>query len=301
MDQDEERTERQGGEPAGERAPATNLEKQLEEVSRQLEEQAEAARSADEKLQGATRERNQEEARRKALEDRKKALAQLVSQMEAVKASLDQRRQAAQKVQQGAEEGHAELIEDLQAELSEAYRQHIDGAIADEKQKTGDLRDEVDGLEQEAQAAEKAKAEAQARVTQAEMASRTAQTGLQQLGGRIQAAVSEVTQARQAAAAADQKGQAGEAYFLAHELKAAIERLAEVSDPRAEQDLREAMNKHWQAAVAAREELAVAQQDLDASKARLQAKQSALQAAEKQWAANVQQKVRDFPEDGRRP
>jgi hypothetical protein len=124
---------------------------------------------------------------------------------------------------------------------------------------------------------------------------------LQQLGGRIQAAMTQVTQAPQAAETADKNRQAGEAYFLAHELKVAIQHLEGVSTPETEQDLRDDIGTYWRAAVALREDLAKAQRYMEEGKAKLQAKESELHTAEKQRTANIQQKVRDFREADKRP
>jgi hypothetical protein len=277
-------------------APVRSLEQQYQKVKQERKKQEETVKNAAYVQQGAAEVLKQAEARLKALGDHEKALEQLVNQNEAIKANLEQRRRAAQGALQDAKDYLGELVKDLEAELSDAYRQHIDFAIAEEDQRIDTLRGDVDDLKQVVADAEEARAAAQAAATRAEVASRDMQTQLQQLGGRIQEAMTKLSQARQAAETADQNGQNGEAYYLVYEAAAAIQDLQAVGDPETEQKLRDALSASTQEAVAAREKTAQAQGELDAKKAELRAKESELQTAEKQRAANIQQKVGDFPE-----
>jgi DNA repair exonuclease SbcCD ATPase subunit len=294
MEQHGERTGEQRNESA---AQAKSLEQQLAEVEQQLQAQEEAVKNADQGLQGATEARNRAEAQRKVLENRQKMLAQLVNQLGSIEANLNQRRQAAEAVQKEVENYYAELMEDLEAGLSEAYRQHIDNAIAEEDQKSDALEDEVNNLKGQIEQTEAALAQAKAEVTAAETAFRNAQTELQQLSTLIQTAVSEVNQLRKAAEAAVQNRQGGDAYFLARSLENAIVELERVSAKGEEERLRNEIIQYGQQAEAKRQQMTAATEELNRMKAPLREAESALQAAKKQRAANIQKKIQDFPEE----
>ncbi|MBN1657601.1 MAG: hypothetical protein JXA93_04325 [Anaerolineae bacterium] len=279
---------------------AKTLEEQLAELEQLLRAQEEAVKSADEQLRGAAEAQKREEARRKALEDRKKAVGQLVNQVKTIRDGLAPLRQAALAALEDAEDYLGELADDLKAELSDAYRQHIAAAFAEADYRITDLEGDAEARRQAVSEAEEAKVATQAEVTRMEVAAREVQTELQQLGGRIQAAMAAVAQARSATETARQKGQGGETFLLGYGLAAAVEDLRRVSDSQTEQNLRDALDAYRQATTIAREKLATTQDKLDEKKADLREKENELQAAKKQRAASIQKKVRDFPEEDMR-
>lgn len=278
-------------------AQGVSLEEALEEVNQLLQEQEEALNDAMGNLKDATNAQKAAEAKRKALDDIKKTLEQLVSQLQSSATNLEQQRQSARAVQEAAETYYTELMHDLEASLSDAYRDHIDEAIATVDEQIENLEEQVEEQKQAVKAAEDKLAQARRDATEADAAFRNAQAELQQLATRIQSAVSEVNRLRKAAETADKNGPSGETYFLARELESAIETLEEAIAPETEEDVRDAIAESWQAATNARLQVTAATEELNRAKAALTQTESDLQTAIRQRTATIQQKVRDFPEN----
>lgn len=276
--------------------PAASLEEQLEQAKQELKQQEDAVKSADQNLQGATDAQKAADALRKVLEEKKNALEQLLSQSQTISTNIARRRQTAQQDLNDAETYYSELVKDLEAGLSEAYRTHIDAAIATEKTRIDAARDEVSRFKREVKGAEDEAAKAKVEATTAETDFSNARNEFEQLATRIQTVASEVARLRKAAETADQNGQGGDAFFLAYELDRGIETLRELIKPETEQGLRDVATMLLNAAVEAREKRTAATDVLNKKKTELSLAEADLQTAEKQRTANIQKKIRDFPE-----
>lgn len=288
-------------EPANEDSTAStgvvSLNRELARIENKLREKQTKVEDAEKARLGATNEQRMAEARRRLLEEEKNALQQLIGQLRSSESNLARRREA---VEAGWKDAESFLDKDLGAGLSEVYRKHIDEAIVAENQKIDDGKAKVGTIAEKLQAAERQLADAKRELSNAEGGLRRAQAELQQLDARIQTTSAEVSRLLKASQTAKENGQAGDAFYLARELENALDLLEQVSNPEREENLLDEVANQWQKAEAARAQVQQANEELNQHKTELREAESALQKAEKERTANIQKKLRDFPEKDKR-
>jgi DNA repair exonuclease SbcCD ATPase subunit len=217
----------------------------------------------------------------KRLTAHKSALQRLVDELDANKTAAQKQREVAQKVGEDAQKAYEALVARLDKDLTDAQRAAIDAAISEANEEIKKLGAARTTAYEAADKAARASAEAKQDLAIGEKALSDLQAGLQSLPAKVQAAQGQVATLSTSAQAAADAGRLAEAYFLAGELRKALEDLRNVSDPEKETALQSQVADMWERLSAATEEAA--------TKAETWAQaQQALTKADQEWQSKKQ-------------
>ncbi len=223
------------------------LQDELKDLQKKRQEIEVAMSDANETLQQAQHTLGEAGSRRNELAAKITPLQRLMNDLTTSQSAIEQQRQAAVPEIEAAEKFHDEqLLPQIGKELPAARSKAIQVAIEAVDTTIDDLKKSVQALQHRIAEAEAAVIEAQKQTAAHEKGFREALAELRQLPGQIQAARGQVANLSTAAKAAATSRRTEEAFYLARELKQALDRLSQLVGKGQEDELFDRLNKEWE-------------------------------------------------------
>src|SRR5258706_11251409 len=173
----------------------------------------------------------------KELNAKKSALKHLLDDIQAAQLASQKGRDAAQKEADAAQTLYDDQYPKLNGKLNDQQRQAIQAAVKAVDDEIQALKTEVDNLSGPNDQAKQASVQAEGQAKAKEQAYQEAQDLLRQLPADIQAVQANVARLRAAVKAAADNQRVPEAFYIANELKAAIDQLKALLKPEKEAGL----------------------------------------------------------------
>lgn len=242
---------------------SNDLLKNLQEELQQSEQGIQNAQQGLQKAQNAVKE----------LTAKKMAQQRLLDDIKAAQAATDKQRQTVQKEVADAQAVYDGLYPKLDAKLTDEQRQAIGEAVKAVDDEITGLEAELEALQEQKEQAEAAAAKVQEQVKEKEDAYQEIQNRLRQLPADIQAGQANVARLRAALKSAADNLKTAEAYFLAGELKGALDNLADLLKPETEAAWVNDLVSRWQELRSAKAEAAGKTAVLEQLQGQLKAKE----------------------------
>jgi colicin import membrane protein len=214
------------------------------------------------------------------LNAKKATLKHLLDDIQAAQLASQKGRDAAQKEADAAQALYDDQYPKLNGKLNDQQRQAIQAAVKAVDDEIQALKAEVDNLSGPNDQAKQAAAQAEEQAKAKEQAYQAAQDRLRQLPADIQTAQANAARLRAAVKADADNQKVSEAFYLAGELKGAIDQLKALLKPEKEVGLVNDL-------ITSSTELRSAQDDAASKKADSDQEQTALTAKEQEWQKKV--------------